>query len=139
MFHVGFYSIHLLTSGLGVGSLQRNGGDKAEDQTPQLANNSWKQLLKVNKDDTTSLKPWKQVLELKANKENIALAIREFMRQAWGKCYQSVNIYLFNLILAIQRNLVGKERSPGMKSRRIQRTLSIPGSSKRPHLRIQPG
>ena len=36
-------------------------------------------------DGLLSLKPWKEVTVGKANKANLALALREVMRQAWGE------------------------------------------------------
>ena len=43
-------------------------------------------LLNVGDDEILSLKPWKEVAGMKANKTTIALALREIIRQAWGEC-----------------------------------------------------
>ena len=38
-----------------------------------------------NDDEVLSLKSWKEVSAVKANKTNIALALRAYMRQAWSE------------------------------------------------------
>lgn len=76
------HSLHLLILILGVGSTKPN---EEGDEDPEK-DNDWKQLL--NEDDGVySLKPWEEVVEMKANKTNIALACREIMRQAWSEYY----------------------------------------------------
>ena len=48
-------------------------------------------LLSVNK-GVYSLKPWGEVS--KANKTNLSLALRELMRQAWGKYYKFLIVFI---------------------------------------------
>jgi len=47
-------------------------------------NDAWMKLLDGS-DGLLSLKPWKEVAAAKATKTNIAIALREVMRQAWGE------------------------------------------------------
>ena len=68
---------------IGVGSTKKNSkGDKSE-KPEELVDEAWMKLLKTNEDGQFSLKPWKEVC--KANKTNLAFALRGIMRQAWGK------------------------------------------------------
>jgi hypothetical protein len=50
-------------------------------------------LLDDDDDGTLSLKPWKEVTTARANKANVALALREVMRQAWGGCIFFITIF----------------------------------------------
>jgi hypothetical protein len=70
---------------LGVGSLEPNeGADEQDGEFPVTKDEAWRQLL--IDEAPLSLKTWSEVSALKANKSNIGLALREYMRQAWGKC-----------------------------------------------------
>lgn len=73
-----------------MGSTKPNGGDGDDEDPRELAGEPWMELLDET-DEVYSLKPLEEVLEMKANKVNIARACREFMRQAWGECYTIVN------------------------------------------------
>jgi len=89
---------HLLTLVLGVGSIKPNeGGDNEDGDPEELADSAWMQLLD-EEDGVYSLKPWEQVLELKANGNNIGQAFREFIRQAWSECGLIMNIHFLNQI-----------------------------------------
>ena len=66
--------------------LQQDERDDDEGEEPEeLADDAQKKLLDCDEDGVLSLKPWEEVTELKANKTNIALVLREIMRQAWGE------------------------------------------------------
>lgn len=70
---------------LGVGNTKANEGEDNQDQDPkQLASHKWKWLLD-EKDGLYSLKPWEEVEDMSPNKDDIAYAFREVVRQAWGK------------------------------------------------------
>lgn len=61
-------------------------GDEDEDEEPEkLEVDPWKKFLDIDDDGVFSLKPWREVSALKANKINLALALREVSRQAWGE------------------------------------------------------
>lgn len=80
-----FSPIFNLTFGvLGVGSLEPNEGADQQDEGPVTKDEAWRQLL--TDEVPPSLKKWTEVSALKANKSNIGLALREYMRQAWGGC-----------------------------------------------------
>ena len=65
----------------GVGSTMPNEREDDQDQEPEeLEGDAWKRLLDIGDDETLSLKPWKEIIVMKANKTNIALALREIMR-----------------------------------------------------------
>ncbi|KAF9781504.1 hypothetical protein BJ322DRAFT_1022917 [Thelephora terrestris] len=58
------------------------GFPRMDEDPEELPKKDWVQLL--NEDDGVySLKPWDEVVQMKANKTKIALACREIMRQAW--------------------------------------------------------
>lgn len=97
------YSIffYLLTFILGLGSIRPNGGGDDDENPEELAENAWVCLLDLDEEGVYSLKPFEEVLEMKANKINIGLACREIMRQAWSECHPTVNVHFFNLILVI--------------------------------------
>ena len=64
-----------------------------EDEEPEdLARDDWVQLLN-EKNGVYSLKPWDEVMEMKANKVKIALAWREIVRQAWSEWHYNLNHY----------------------------------------------
>ena len=69
---------------LGVGSLEPNEGADEQDEGPVTKAEAWRQLL--TDEAPLSLKKWTEVGALKANKSSIGLALREYMRQAWGEC-----------------------------------------------------
>ena len=77
------YLLHLLILASGMGSTKSN--ETSEDEEPEdLARDDWVQLLN-EKNGVYSLKPWDEVMEMKANKTTIAHACREIMRQAWSE------------------------------------------------------
>jgi len=65
--------------------MDSNEGDDGDEEPGELAAGSWQRLLAID-DETLSLKPWKEVLAMKANKTSIAVALRAVIRQAWGEC-----------------------------------------------------
>jgi len=67
--------------------------DEGED-SKGLANNDWIKLLNEN-DGVYSLKPWEEVMDMKANKVNVGLACREIMRQAWSVIWNSNNLFYY--------------------------------------------
>ena len=78
-----------------MGGIKPSGGRVDEDEDPEdPAGSVWKQLLDEN-DTVYSLKPWEEILEMKANKANIAFAFREIMRQAWGEYNSTFDIYSY--------------------------------------------
>ena len=80
------YHTYLTALALGVGTTMPDERDDDEGEEPEeLADDAWKKLLDCDEDGVLSLKLWEEVTELKANKTNIALALREIMRQAWGE------------------------------------------------------
>ena len=76
---------------LGVGTLEPNVRDDEENEEPtETKSGAWKQLLT---DDTpSSLKPWKEVV--KATRTNLASALREYMREAWGDAFLFISVFL---------------------------------------------
>jgi hypothetical protein len=108
------YSFHLLTLVLGVGSTRGNGGGGDDDQDPEATeHHPWMQLLNEN-DGVYTLKTLEELKKLKANKNNIARAFRELMRQAWSEYYLIVSIYFLSLILVMQVNQAGREQLLGL-------------------------
>ena len=78
------YLVMLLS---GVGSTKPNQREDGEDEEPEeLGNEAWMKLLDDD-DGVLSLKPWEEVTAAKANKINIALALREVMRRTWGEYF----------------------------------------------------
>ena len=69
----------------GVGSVRANEGEN-EEEDEELDPNIWMTLLDSDDDGVLSLKSWRDVSAAKANKTNIALALRAVMRQAWSVC-----------------------------------------------------
>ena len=62
------------------------GAEDDEDEEPEKREgNSWKKCLDIDDEGVISLKSWKEVTALKANKVNLAIALREIVRQAWGE------------------------------------------------------
>lgn len=84
-------TLNLTLLDLGVGNLESNEkGDEQDEGEPTVTKDeAWKRLLK----DQT-LKSWEEVTTLKANKANIGLALREFMRQAWGQTFLFITNFL---------------------------------------------
>jgi hypothetical protein len=92
---------HILTLLLGVGNLKANGADEDEDEEPEeQADDRWMALLN-GKDGVYSLKPLDEVKKLNPNVKIMGRAFRHIMRQAWGKCYLSINLHSLNPILVI--------------------------------------
>ena len=80
-----FLPTYLVILFLGVGSTKPNERENEEDKEPEeLEDDAWMKLLD-NDDEVLSLKSWKEVSAIKANKTNIALALRAYMRQAWSE------------------------------------------------------
>ena len=69
---------------LGVGAIKPNEKEDDEESEEEEAD-AWIKLLDSGEDEILTLKPWKEVTILKANKANIALALRAFIRQAWSE------------------------------------------------------
>jgi hypothetical protein len=104
-----FYLLTRLIFFLGVGSTKPNEREDGEDEEPEeLENEAWMKLLDDDDDGTLSLKPWKEVTTARANKANVALALREVMRQAWGGCIFLSLYSLFNLSYIEQSDRRGK-------------------------------
>ena len=81
---------------LGVGSTGPNQGEEDEDEEPEeMVYDAWIKLLDFDEEGNCSLKPWTEVVAAKANKINVALALREIVRRAWGECF------VFLLLLSI--------------------------------------
>lgn len=73
-----------------MGSIKPN-EDAENESVEDSAKNDWMGLLDKN-DETYSLKPWEEVMG--ANKVNLSLALREFVRKAWGEfCIISILLY----------------------------------------------
>ena len=82
---VDLYLPHFLIFVSGVGNIKpNNAGDSKGVNPKELAINDWMQLLEEH-DGVYTLKQWKEVERLGANKVNIANALRELMRPAWCK------------------------------------------------------
>jgi len=77
---------------LGVGGIKPNQRDGEDEQSVEQENDAWLKLLDGSH-GAFSLKKWKEVSG-KANKVNLALALRVMMRQAWGKY---ISLLLFSL------------------------------------------
>ena len=90
----------------GVGSVRANEGEN-EEEDEELDFNIWMTLLDSDDDGVLSLKSWRDVSAAKANKTNIALALRTVMRQAWSVC--SFLSLLSLLISAIQSSQAEEE------------------------------
>ena len=90
---------------LGVGSLRPNEKDseeeEEEEESAETKDEAWRGLL--DGEGLLTLKPWKEVAELKANKVNLGLALREYMRQAWGGVFLFFH-YLSYLTLICSEN-----------------------------------
>ena len=83
---------------LGVGSLGPNEKDDDDDDDDDeveptvTKDGAWMKLLD-GEEGMLSLKPWKEVTALKATKVNLGNALREYMRQAWGKVPLFITIF----------------------------------------------
>ena len=81
---VDLYLPHFLIFVSGVGNTRSNNAGDSEDTNPEdLASSDWMQLLEQHNSIYT-LKQRKEVERLGVNKVNIAMALRELMRQAWS-------------------------------------------------------
>ena len=77
----------------GVGTVRANEGENDEDE--ELGTDAWMMLLNSSDDGVLSLKLWEDVSDAKANKFNIALALRAVMRQAWSECTLFNHYFLY--------------------------------------------
>lgn len=73
----------ILASGVGITKLNKKMGEE-DGGSEEPVNNAWMELLD-DSEGLLCLKPWKEVTAVKATKANIAIALREMMRQAWGE------------------------------------------------------
>ena len=102
---------------LGVGNLRPNEQDANEDEEPEEPKNEvWKAFLE---EEDGKLKPWSVVTQLKGTKVNIGYAMREFLREAWGKLsflslFLPSNFNLFSLLRQKGEDYLGGtcQRSP---------------------------
>ena len=69
----------------GISSIKPNEKGNDEDEEPEELTDSWLKLLDVGDDETLSLKPWKEVIVMKDNKINAALALRAVIRYTQGE------------------------------------------------------
>lgn len=82
---------------LGVGSLEPNERDYEQDEDPPATKDkTWKKLL--DGEDPLTLKSWADVSILQPNRANLGLALREYMRQAWGDVFLVCLFFLSNSI-----------------------------------------
>jgi len=79
----------------GVGTVRANEGENDEDEDEELGTDAWMMLLNSSDDGVLSLKLWEDVSDAKANKFNIALALRAVMRQAWSECTLFNHYFLY--------------------------------------------
>ena len=79
------FSILLAEVFLGVGSVAANekDSDDGSNGPGRVVADAWTQLLNKDEDGVYSLKPWDEVKD--AVKEDLGKAMREYMRQTWGK------------------------------------------------------
>ena len=90
-----FLSIYLTIGSIGVGSTKPNEREDGEDErSEELEDDAWMKLLDSDGDGILSLKSWKEVTTMKANKNSLALALREITRQAWSECLLFINTFL---------------------------------------------
>lgn len=95
----------MLTLDLGVGTTKPNEEDEIEEPE-DLVSNNWRGILEGDH-GTYSLKPWDEVSG--ANKVNLALALREIIRQAWGEfCITSVLLHPSQLNYLVNSGRRGK-------------------------------
>ena len=80
---------------LGVGTVRANDEENEEDEEEELGTDAWMILLDSSDDGVLSLKSWEDVSDAKANKFNIALALRAVMRQAWSECTLFYHCFLY--------------------------------------------
>lgn len=80
---------------LGVGTVRANDEENEEDEEEELGTDAWMILLDSSDDGVLSLKSWEDVSDVKANKFNIALALRAVMRQAWSECTLFYHYFLY--------------------------------------------
>ena len=67
--------------------------DDEDEESEKPEGGAWMKLLDTDDNGVLSLKPWKEVTTLKANKVNLALALREVIRQAWGEYLFFITIF----------------------------------------------
>jgi len=87
--------------GLGVGGTKPNQRDGEDEQSEEQEDDAWVKLLD-GVHGLFSLKTWEEVTASKANKVNIALALRAVMRQSWGG-YTSLCYYFLYLTSAVRK------------------------------------
>ena len=76
---------------LGVRSLKPNDKDDEEEEEPEASKDeAWKMFFK----EDGELKPWGDVSALATNKVKLGLALREYIRRAWGKVVLFVTPFL---------------------------------------------
>ena len=80
---------------LGVGTVRANDEENEEDEEEELGTDAWMILLDSSDDGVLSLKSWEDVSDAKANKFNIALALRAVTRQAWSECTIFYHYFLY--------------------------------------------
>lgn len=75
---------------LGVGNLKPNDHEEEEEEEePEAKEEVWRSYF----DENGALKTWEEVTALRANKVNLGLALRDYMRQAWCKIYLFVTVF----------------------------------------------
>ena len=88
--HPSFLTLKL-TLFLGVGSVKPNDRGNVEEGEPEVSKEvAWQQFLKKDKE----LKSWEDVTALNANKVNLGMALREYIREAWGEVFCLVTFFL---------------------------------------------
>lgn len=78
---------------LGVGNLKPNdykeGEEEGEEESEVAKEEVWRSYL----DGDGALKTWREVTALKANKVNLGLALRDYMREAWGRLFLFIAVF----------------------------------------------
>ena len=79
-----------LTLFLGVGSVKPNDRGNVEEGEPEAPKDDvWHQLLRKDRE----LKSWEDVTALSVNKVNLGMALREYIREAWGKVFFLITFF----------------------------------------------
>lgn len=76
---------------LGVGNLKPNDYEEGEEEEEsEVAKEEvWRSYF----DGDGALKSWREVTALKANKVNLGLALRDYMREAWSKLFLFITVF----------------------------------------------